>query len=70
MKKTNKPEIGKLTVIRKPRRRAQDDRHEPGIVEEAIGAIHGAIEAGKTAHRIVLEAGQRVHRVIKKIRGK
>lgn len=70
MKKTNKPEIGKLTVIKPRRRRSQEPRPEVGIVEEVIGAIHGAIEAGKTAHRIVLEAGQRVHRVINKIRGK
>jgi len=70
MKKT-KVIDGKLTVIKpKPRRRSQEPRHEVGIIEEAIGAIYGAIEAGKTAHRIVLEAGQRVHRVINKIRGK
>ena len=68
--KKNKPEIGKLTVIKPRRRRSQEPRPEVGIVEEAIGAIHGAIEAGKTAHRIVLEAGQRVYRVINKIRGK
>ena len=59
MKKTNKPEIGKLTVIRKPRKRAQDDRQSVGIIEEAIGAVNGAIAAGK-----------RLHAVIRKIRGK
>ena len=52
MKKTNKPEIGKLTVIRKPRKRAQDARPDLGIIEEAIGAAQGLIEAGRRAHAV------------------
>lgn len=55
MKKTNKPEIGKLTVIR-PRRKAkrepQDARPDLGIIEEAIGAAQGLIEAGRRAHAV------------------
>ena len=55
MKKTNKPEIGKLTVI-KPRRKAKQTHEEPrpdlGIIHEAIGAAQGLIEAGRRAHAV------------------
>ena len=63
MKNTKKVIDGKLTVIkptkRKARREAQEPCGEPGIIEEAIGAIHGIVEAGKRAHA-----------VYRKIRGK
>lgn len=48
------PKIGKLTVIppRKGRRRAQEPRHDVGIIEEAIGAAHAVIAAGKRAYGV------------------